>query len=89
MAKLTRSVLGSVCKPKDESKPYYIKVRKDVQLKEGQILRLESKELQLGNIEKAVNSGKLSADLAEEITQRINKIPDFVMFEVVDLREAE
>lgn len=89
MAKLTRSVLGSVCKPKDESKPYYIKVRRDVSLKEGQVLRLESKELQLENVQKAVSAGKLSSDLGQEISERINKIPDFVMFEVVDLREAE
>jgi hypothetical protein len=89
MAKSKRSVVGSVCKSKDAGKPDYIKIRDDMSLRKGQILRLESKKFQLDSLQGAVSAGKLSAELAEKIRERIEKIPDWVRFEIVAVESAE
>ena len=89
MAKSKRSVVGSVCKSKDAGKPDYIKIRDDLRLRKGQILRLESKKFQLDSLQGAVSEGKLSGDLAEKIKERIEKIPDWVRFEIVALESVE
>lgn len=88
MAKLKRKVIGSVCKSKDKEKPAYIKIRDSVSLEKNQILRLESKKFQLESLEAAVASGKVTEDLGEVIKERLNKIPDWVMFEVVVLENT-
>jgi|DEB19_MinimDraft_3_1074340.scaffolds.fasta_scaffold66083_1 hypothetical protein len=88
MAKSKRSVVGSVCKSKDAGKPDYIKIRDDMSLKKGQILRLESKKYQLESLQGAVTAGKLSSELGEKIRERIEKIPDWVRFEIVAVEAA-
>jgi len=88
MAKAKRSVVGSVCKSKDAGKPDYIKVRDDMSLRKGQILRLESKKYQLDSLQGAVAAGKLSSELGEKIRERIEKIPDWVRFEIVAVEAA-
>jgi len=89
MAKAKRSVVGSVCKSKDLGKPDYIKVRDDMSLRKGQILRLESKKYQLDSLQNAVTAGKLSSELGEKIRERIEKIPDWVRFEIVAVESTE
>jgi len=89
MAKAKRSVVGSVCKSKDSGKPDYIKVRDDLTLRKGQILRLESKKYQLESLQGAVSAGKLSSELGDKIRERIEKIPDWVRFEIVAVESAE
>lgn len=89
MAKTKRSVVGSVCKSKDSGKPDYIKIRDEMSLKKGQILRLESKKFQLDSLQNAVTAGKLSGDLSEKIKERIEKIPEWVRFEIVALETTE
>lgn len=89
MAKSKRTVVGSVCKSKDAGKPDYIKVRDDMHLKKGQVLRLESKKFQLDSLQGAVSAGKVSADLSEKIKERIEKIPDWVRFEIIALESLE
>lgn len=89
MAKAKRSVVGSVCKSKDSGKPDYIKVRDDMSLRKGQILRLESKKYQLDSLQNAVTAGKLSSELGEKIRERIEKIPDWVRFEIVAVESTE
>lgn len=81
MAKLKRVVVGSVCKAKDPTKVDYVKMR------DGKIYRLESKAYQLKSLEDAVAAGKLSDDIAEKVRDRLNKFPDFVRFELVELVE--
>lgn len=76
-----RREVGSVVKGRD-GKPDYIKISQDVTLKKGQYLNLESKAKQLENLQNAVASGKLSADLGEQIKERIEKMPEFVRFSV-------
>ncbi len=82
-----RTVIGSVVKNKESGQPDYIKIKSDVTLKAGQILNLDSKERQLTGVDIAMKNGKLSEDLGNEIKERINKMPDFVRFEIVMLEE--
>lgn len=94
---LQRKTVGSILKSKETGKPDYLKLRadmKDTLLKavagmgeKGLALRLESKKQQLESLEGAVAAGKLSGDNAEKARERINKIPDFVRFEVILLEE--
>jgi len=95
MAKSKRTVVGSVCKSKDAGKPDYLVLRgqtSDALAKallsadksKGLTLKLESKKFQLESLDAAVASGKLSGDLAQKIkADRIEKIPDWVRFEIV------
>lgn len=50
---------------------------------QGVIINLESKARQLQSLEDAVASGKLSADFGDVVRERIEKIPDFVVAELV------
>lgn len=82
--KARRRVVGSVLKSKDDPSVSYFKVgRNAVTLQPGEILSLESKAQQLASLDHVVASGKLSADLAETARARIEKIPDFVRFEMI------
>jgi hypothetical protein len=95
MAKSKRTVVGSICKSKDAGKPDYLVLRGNTtdQLvkalvkadkSKGLALKLESKKFQMESLEQAVTNGKLSNDLAEKIkSDRIDKIPEWVRFEVV------
>lgn len=84
MAKLKRSVVGSVYKAKEAGKVDYIKMRDT-----GKTYRLESAAYQLKSLEDAVAAGKLSDDVAEKVRERIQKIPEFVRFELVELVEQK
>jgi hypothetical protein len=88
MAKWKRSVIGSIVKGKD-GKPDYLKVSKDVVLKEGDYLNLESKAAQLKSLEEAEANGKLGGDMLESIREKVNKMPDFVRFHVVRLEKQD
>lgn len=78
-----RVQVGAVLKSKDPSQPDYIKINEDVTLKKGDILNLESKKSKLASLEKNVENGKLSGDLADKIREGIEKMPDFIRFEIV------
>lgn len=78
-----RVQVGSVLKSKDASQPDYIKINADVVLKKGDILNLESKKSKLASLDKNVENGKLSGDLADKIRGDIEKMPDFVRFEII------
>lgn len=87
MAKYNRKVIGSVCKSKDKDKPAYIKIRDDIALSKDQVLRLESKKFQLDSLDAAVAAGKLNGEMVESIKEKVNRIPDWVMFEIVSLEK--
>lgn len=87
--KLKREVVGSFYKSKDDSKPPYIKFRNAVTFKEGDIIRVENKKYQLQSLEGAINAGKLKGEIAEKAKERIEKIPEFVIAELVVLKSAE
>jgi hypothetical protein len=84
--KLKREVVGSFYKSKDDAKPPYLKFRTAVTLKEGDIIRVENKKFQLQSLQGAINAGKLNGEIAEKAKERIEKIPDFVIAELVVLK---
>ena len=55
----------------------------------GKTFRLESAKYQLESLERAVSAGKLSEDVADKVRERIEKIPPYVLFELVELVEQE
>lgn len=84
--KYSRQTIGSVMKSKTGSKYIKINLGKDggsVTLNQGDILSVESKAEQLASLDGAVDSGKLSTEIADKVRERINKIPEFVIAEVV------
>ena len=87
-----RIVIGSLCKETDEKRekgyPNYIKIRDDINLKKGEFIRAESKAFQLQSLEGAVAAGKLSGDVVDKIKERIEKIPDWVIAELIVLRDS-
>lgn len=87
-SKWKRTVIGSIVKGKD-GKPDYLKVSKDVVLKEGDYLNLESKSAQLKSLDEAEANGKLGGDMLQNIRDTVNKMPDFVRFHVVRLEKQE
>jgi hypothetical protein len=74
--------VGSVLRSKDNPKNYYIKMDQDVSLKKGETLSLQSKEEQLERLESSLSSGKLTEDLAVKIRERLEKIPEWVKYEI-------
>lgn len=78
-----RVEVGSVLKSKDPTQPDYIKINTDVVLKKGDILNLESKKSKLASLEKNIENGKLSGDLADKIREGIEKMPEFIRFSIV------
>lgn len=86
MAKLKRTIIGSFVKSKDPTKPPYIKVKAGITLKEGEYIRVENKKFQLDSLAAGVEAGRLSADTAESMRERIEKMPDFVLGDVLVLR---
>lgn len=79
MAKLKRNQVASFCKSKDENSPPYIKFR------DGRIYRVESAKFQLKSLEQAVATGKLTGEVADSIRERIEKIPPWVLAEIIEL----
>ena len=86
---LRRKVVGALYKSKDENKPNYIKVKGPLTLADGQTIRAESKAFQLRSLQTAQSAGKLKDETAQQIKERIEKIPDFVIAELVLLEEAK
>jgi hypothetical protein len=91
--------VGSVYKRKDGNGDY-IKFRYDSDIKEALLkaiagsgegselyLNLESKQKKLASLEKALSEGKISEDKAVKARERIEKIPDYVRFEIVLVTE--
>lgn len=78
-----RQKVGSVLKSKDATQPDYIKIDTDVSLKKGDTLSLESQKSKLASLEKNIENGKLSGELADKIRGDIEKMPTFVRFEII------
>lgn len=100
MAKYKRQTVGSILKAKEAGKPDYLRLRGDMKetllaavagmdVTKGLSLKLESKKAQLESAEGAIAAGKLSADVGAKVKERIEKIPDYVRFEVVLLQEEK
>jgi hypothetical protein len=82
--KSKRTVIGSIIKGQD-GKTDYIKFSQDINISNGDTFSLDSKSESLKRVQTAKESGKLSEEIAAEIEERINKIPDFVRFNIVKI----
>lgn len=101
---MKRLVLGSIykSKPDDEGNPQpdYVKLRGDKKAdflkliaqmddKKGLSLKLESKAKQLEGVARAEANGKLKPEWAVQARERIEKIPDYVRFEMAIYVDGE
>lgn len=94
--------VGSVCYRKEDMdlplvdpktgeknhKRKHLKISNDLSFKKGDYLNLETKAEQLKNLNEAASAGKISEANAEKARERIEKIPDFVIFEVYQLSKT-
>lgn len=78
MAKWKTVKVGSVMKAKEDGKAPYIK------LADGTIIgNLESKSFKLKSLQEGIKSGRVNSELAEKIAANIEKMPDFVLGDIV------
>lgn len=84
-----RTVVANVCKDPKDDKKSYIKFKQDVTFKAGDTLNLESAKEQMKNLETAIAEGKVSEDFGEKLKERIERIPDWIRFEVIRLERKE
>lgn len=102
MAKWKRLTVGTVVKGKKNEEtgvtaPSYIQVSKhqvpillEMLRKNGDndfYINLESKKMQQDNLNEADKQGKISGEAFDSVQERINKIPDFVLFQLVKLEK--
>lgn len=81
--KRKRTIVGQICKNKDPNKANYIQFSKDVNLKAGDYLQAESKSFQLKSLAQAMSDGKISEEIGTEIRERVEKIPDWVIAQLI------
>lgn len=84
----SRKVIGQILKSKNVGETDYIKIDEDISLKKGDFLSLENKASKLASIQKGVESGKLSAEVAEKLTEQANRQPEFVRFSIVKVTKG-
>lgn len=86
-SKWKRTVVGSILKSKDDTKPNYLKVnlykQEEIVLKNGQSLQVLSKNFKLKDLQRLRQEGKLDDATLDKMEEQANKMPDFVMAEVV------
>jgi hypothetical protein len=98
VSKYKRVTIGSVVKSQDASKADYIKINpkikddlidalQNMDEEKGLYLNLESKQSQLESIERAVENGTLTEENAAASRERVEKMPDFVRFNIVLVRK--
>lgn len=62
---------------------FTLQIQEDITLKAGSYLNLENKAFKLASLK--ANSGKMSEENYAKALERINKMPDYVFFEVIKL----
>jgi hypothetical protein len=62
---------------------FSLKIDQDITLKAGSYLNLENKAFKLASLE--ANKAKMSEENYAKAVERINKMPDYVFFEVIKL----
>lgn len=82
MAKKRRNVVGSILKAKDGGTDY-------IKMRDGKTYKLESKKSRLESLNKAVEDGKLTEEVAAKVREGIEKIPSWVRFEIVEFVDVD
>lgn len=75
--------VGSILKPKDDTKSNYIKFDTDFVAKKGSYLSVESKKYKLSVADRLEAENKIKPDHAEKMRTYANKMPDFVLAELI------
>jgi hypothetical protein len=65
----------------------YIKFSKDCSFKAGDILNLQVKEEEMQQVMKRIEEGKLSEEFGADILERLEKIPSFVVYNLVRINK--
>ena len=93
MAKWSRRQIGSVVKKQEDKQKYpdvkefSIKITEDITLRAGEYLNLENKAFKLRSLQDAKD--KMSEEAFEKAMERVEKMPDFVFFEIVKVSKTE
>jgi len=91
--KWKRTTVGSIMKSKDDTKSNYLKVnlykQESITLKHGQSLQVLSKSFKLKDIARLRKEGKLDEETLDKMEAQAEKMPDFVMAEVVLLERND
>lgn len=82
-----REKVGSILKSKNQGEPDYIQISKDIALKKGDYLSLESKSSKIKGIKAGLESGKLSEEFGNKLLEEAEKIPEFVRFEIIKVNK--
>jgi hypothetical protein len=80
---MARIVVGKICKSKEAGKADYIKIDQDISFTKGDFVNLESKASRLKSLKEAIEAGRISGEGAEKAEEAINKMPDWLRFELV------
>lgn len=80
---MARIVVGKVCKSKEAGKPDYIKIDQDVTFVKGDFINLESKASRQKSLQEAIEAGRIGGENAEKAQASIDKMPDWIRFEMV------
>jgi hypothetical protein len=89
MARWNRQQIGKIVKKSEDKlrypgvKEFSLKIEQDITLKAGTYLNLENKAYKLASLE--ASKDKMSGENYEKAIERIQKMPDFVFFEVIKL----
>lgn len=93
MAAWDRKQIGKIVKKSPDKQRYEkvpefsLKIEQDITLKAGSYLNLENKAFKLASLE--ANKAKMSEENYEKAIERINKMPDYIFFEVISLKKTE
>lgn len=82
-----REVIGSIMKSQKQGESDYIKLSKDIILKKGDTLSLESKASKIKFIKDGMESGKLSEEFGNKLLEEAEAIPDFVRFRIIKVNK--
>lgn len=86
-----RQQIGKITKKTKDKQRYEnvaefsLKIDQDITLKAGSYLNLENKAYKLASLE--ANKAKMSEENYEKALERINKMPEWVFFEVISLKK--
>ena len=91
--KWNRLQVGTITKKSDDRqkfediKEFTLKINQDITLKAGTYLNLENKVFKKRNLE--ANRDKMSQEVFDSAMEKVDNMPDWVVFEVVQLSKNE
>lgn len=88
-SKYSRRNVGTIYRSKLDGQSDYLQFKLEdgetLTFNNGDKLQVETRDYRKKNIEKGLREGRLAPDLAEKLSANVNKMPEFVRAEVVQL----